>query len=130
MNRAWSARPTPTLDQFSEDLTDYARLEKIGFLIGHEKEYDRMIDVLSRPTKPNVFLVGDPGSGKETLVSHLAYKITKDEVPVELFDKRLVLLRVGSLMAGVNESGQVQARITKIIEEIVFSGWSINTSNC
>src|SRR3989344_3020936 len=122
MNRAWSARPTPILDQYSEDLTDYARLEKIGFLVGHHKEYDRTVDVLSRPTKPNVLLIGDPGSGKETIISHLAYKITKDEVPPELFDKRLVLLRVGTLMAGVGEVGEIQARVTKIIEEIVQAG--------
>ena len=122
MNRSWSARPTPILDQYSEDLTDYARSEKIGFLIGHQQEYDRMLDVLSRPTKPNVLLIGDPGSGKETLVNHLAYKITKDEVPPELFDKRLVLLRVGTLMAGVGQLGEIQARVTKIIEEIVQAG--------
>ncbi len=122
MNRAWSARPTPTLDQFSEDLTDYARSEKIGFLIGHELEYDRLEDIVSRPTKPNVLLIGDPGSGKETLVHHLAYKITKDEVPAELFDKRLVMLRVGSLVAGIKEEGELQARITKIIEEIIQAG--------
>ena len=122
MNRAWSARPTPLLDQYSEDLTDYARLEKIGLLIGHEKEYDRLVDILSRPTKPNVLLVGDPGSGKETLVNHLAYKITKDEVPPELFDKRLVLLRIGSVMAGASVSGELQARVMKIIEEIVRAG--------
>ncbi|MDO8429975.1 MAG: ATP-dependent Clp protease ATP-binding subunit [bacterium] len=122
MNRAWSARPTPILDQFSEDLTDYARLEQIGFLVGHEDEYDRMTDVLSRPTRPNVLLVGDPGSGKETLISHLAHQITEDDVPPELFDKRLVLLRVGSLMAGASESGELQSRITKIIEEIVQAG--------
>lgn len=122
MNRAWSARPTPVLDQYSEDLTDYARLEEVGFLIGHEQEYDRMLDVLSRPTKPNVMLIGDPGSGKETLVNHLAYKITKDEVPAELFDKRLVLLRVGGLMAGAGAGGEVQGRVAKIIEEIVQAG--------
>jgi len=122
MNRAWSARPTPMLDQYSEDITDYARLEKIGLLIGHEQEYDRMTDILSRPTKPNVLLIGDPGSGKETLANHLAYKITKDEIPPELFDKRLVMLRVGSLMAGASESGEIQARVTKIIEEIVQAG--------
>ena len=122
MNRAWSAKPTPILDQFSEDLTDYARLEKIGFLIGHDQEYDRMLDILSRPSKPNVLLVGDPGSGKETLVNHLAYKITKDEVPTELFDKRLVMLRIGSLLAGTAGSGEIQGRITKIVEEIVQAG--------
>ena len=122
MNRAWSARPTPTLDQYSEDLTDHARLGHVGFLIGHAQEYDRMIDVLSRPSKPNVMLIGDPGSGKETMVNHLAYKISKDEVPAELFDKRLVLLRVSSLITGSVESGEIQARVSKIIEEIIQAG--------
>lgn len=121
MNRAWTARPTPLLDQYSIDLTDLARTEKIGFLIGHEKEYDRMVDVLSRPTKPNVLLAGDPGSGKETLVAHLAFKIIKDEVPAELFDKRLIMLQTSSLSAGA-ESGELQARINRIIEEIVRAG--------
>jgi len=121
MNRAWSARPTPTLDRYSEDLTDYARLEQVGFLIGHETEYDRLTDILSRPSRPNVLLVGDPGSGRESLVNHLAYKITKDEVPSELFDKRLVMLRIGSLMAGA-EQGELQARITTIVEEIAQAG--------
>jgi ATP-dependent Clp protease ATP-binding subunit ClpC len=121
MNRAWTARPTPVLDQHSVDLTDLARMEKIGFLIGHEKEYDRMVDILSRPTKPNVLFIGDPGSGKETLVAHLAFKIIKDEVPPELFDKRLVMLQIGSLSSGV-ETGELQARINRIIEEIILAG--------
>ena len=122
MNRAWSARPTPLLDQYSEDLTDYARLGHVGFLIGHGQEYDRTIDVLSRPSKPNVMLIGEPGSGKETMVNHLAYKISKDEVPAELFDKRLVLLRISSLTTGSAEGGEVQARVSKIIEEIIQAG--------
>jgi ATP-dependent Clp protease ATP-binding subunit ClpC len=121
MNRAWSARPTPILDKFSEDLTDYARLEKVGFLVGHEGEYDRMIDVLSRPGKPNVLLVGEPGVGKETLVAHLAFRIVKDDVPAELFDKRLVRLDIGSLIAGVDQ-GELQQRIRAIIGEIARAG--------
>ncbi len=121
MNRAWSARPTPTLDQFSEDLTDYARLEKVGFLIGHEEEYDRLEDVLSRPAKPNALLVGEPGVGKDTLVAHLAFRIIKDRVPAELFDKRLVMLKIGSMMAGAEE-GQLRERTKKIIEEVVRAG--------
>ena len=121
MNRAWSARPTPVLDKYSEDLTDYARLEKIGFLIGHEQEYDRMLDILSRPAKPNVLLVGEPGVGKSSLVAHLAFRIVKDDVPAELFDKRLVQLNVGSLMAGA-EQGELQSRVRAILEEIVRAG--------
>ncbi|MDD5431171.1 MAG: ATP-dependent Clp protease ATP-binding subunit [Candidatus Pacebacteria bacterium] len=121
MNRAWSAKPTPTLDQYSEDLTDLARMEKVGFLIGHRIEYDRMTDILSRPGRQNVLLIGEPGSGKEALLAHLAYRMVKDEVPEALFDKRLVSLQIGNLTAGAEQS-EIQNRLKRIIEEIVSSG--------
>ena len=121
MNRAWTARPTPTLDKYSVDFTDLAREQKAGFLIGHEVEYDRMVDILSRQTKVNVMLVGEPGSGKETLVAHLAFEIIKDKVPNSLFDKRLVALSVGNLISGAS-SEEVSARVNKIIEEVILAG--------
>ena len=121
MNRAWTARPTPILDSFSIDFTDLARLEKVGFLIGHQQEFDHLLDVLSRPVKQNVLLIGEPGTGKETLVAHLAFLITKDEVPPNLFDKRLVALSVGNLVAGVQATGELQNRVNKIIEEITIA---------
>ena len=121
MNRAWTARPTPTLDKYSIDFTDLAREQRIGFLIGHEVEYDRMVDILSRETKANALLVGEPGSGKETLVAHLAYEIIKDKVPEPLFDKRLVALSIGNLISGAS-SEEVSARVNKIVEEIVSAG--------
>lgn len=121
MNRAWTARPTPTLDQFSEDLTDVAEDEAIGFLVGHQTEYDRMVDVLARPSHPNVLLVGEAGVGKETLVSHLALQMSKDRVPTPLFDKRLVLLRLGGLLAGA-EPAELRARMQKIIDEVTLAG--------
>lgn len=121
MNRAWTARPTPFLDQFAEDITDSARLEKVGFLIGHEQEYDRLVDVLSRPGRPNALLVGEPGSGKSTLTAHLAFQIIKDRVPKPLFDHRLVKLEIGSLVAGAAE-GEIQERIKKILDEIYRAG--------
>ncbi len=121
MNRAWTARPTPFLDQFSDDLTDYADTESIGFLVGHEQEYDRLIDVISRAGRPNALLVGDPGVGKDTIVKHLAYKITKDQVPPQLFDKRVVKLRITDLLTGAQQS-EIQIRVNKIVNEIVAAG--------
>ncbi|MBI2010889.1 MAG: ATP-dependent Clp protease ATP-binding subunit [Candidatus Colwellbacteria bacterium] len=121
MNRAWTALPTPLLDQFATDLTDAARSYKVGFLIGHDKELARLIDVLSRPDNPNAILIGDPGSGKETVVEHLAYLITKDRVPSELFDKRLVALRLGSLFAGADQA-EIQNRVERVFGEIIRSG--------
>lgn len=121
MNRAWTSRPTPTLDRFSYDLTDAARSYKVGFLVGHEAEYRRMVETLSRPTNPNALLIGEPGIGKETLVAHLALELSKDNVPPELFDRRLVELHLGELVAGASPE-EVQKRIQTIAEEIFMAG--------
>ena len=120
MNRAWTARPTPTLDMFGTDFTDLARAGQAGFLIGHQNEYNRLVDILSRPNKPNVILVGEAGIGKETVISHLAYMITKDKAPEQLFDKRLVALNISSLVSGADQA-ELQRRIAKIFEEIAFA---------
>ncbi len=122
MNRAWTARPTPFLDQFSRDLTDFARMDKVGFLVGHAQEYDRLEDVLARAGRPNVMLIGDAGSGKSALVEHLAFEISKDRVPPPLFDRRLVQLEIGSLIAGAASQGELQARVQKVVAEIVGAG--------
>lgn len=121
MNRAWTARPTPALDRVSYDLTDMARSEKIGFMIGHEKEYERLVDVISRPNKPNALLIGDSGTGKETIISHLAYMISRDEVPSPLFDKRLVAVDINALVAGADQA-ELQQRIKIIFNEIGAAG--------
>lgn len=121
MNRAWTSRPTPTLDQFGFDLTAAARHHQIGFLIGHQAEYSRLVEILSRPTKPNALLIGDPGIGKETLVAHLALEVVKDKVPPALFDRRLVELHLGELVAGATPE-EVQRRVQTIAEEIVMAG--------
>ncbi len=121
MNRAWTARQTPTLDNYSVDFTDMAASGEAGFLIGHQQEYDRMVDVLSRPSKPNALLIGEPGSGKETIISALAHAIVKDEVPEALFDKRLVSLQLGSLISGAGSS-DISSRLNKIVEEIIAAG--------
>ena len=121
VNRSWTSRPTPTLDKFSQDLTNLARAEEIGFLIGHEEEYQRLINILSRPTKPAVLLVGEPGIGKSTLINHLAYRIIKDRVPAALFDKRLISLELNSLVAQAKPE-ELSGRLKKIIEEIISAG--------
>ena len=121
MNRAWTARPTPTLDSFSTDLTDLARAEKVGFLIGHQKELDQLIDIISRPGKPNALLVGEAGSGRSAIVAHLAYQMIKDDVPPALFDKRLVSLEIADLVADAPPE-VLSGRLQKIVEEIILAG--------
>ncbi|MBI4193144.1 MAG: ATP-dependent Clp protease ATP-binding subunit, partial [Candidatus Colwellbacteria bacterium] len=121
MNRAWTARPTPTLDTFSTDLTDLARRGQTGFLIGHEGVYEVLEDVLSRPGNPNAMLIGEPGIGKETIVARLAFQIVKDRVPEPLFDKRLVMLSIGSLTAGATPE-EVRRRIEVLVGEVTVAG--------
>ncbi len=121
MNRAWTSRPTPTLDKYSLDLTDLARTEQSGFLIGHAAEYLRLVEALARPYNPNALLIGEEGIGKEALVSHLAFNISKDQVPEALFDKRLVLLQISELVAGAKPE-ETQARLQKVVSEIVLAG--------
>ncbi|MEK7076879.1 MAG: AAA family ATPase, partial [Patescibacteria group bacterium] len=109
------------LDKYSYDFTDLARREEAGFLIGHEDEYRRMVDALSRPMNPNAMLVGESGIGKETIVAHLAFEIVKDEVPPAIFDKRLVALQLSNLVAGAGPE-ELQERLGKIVEEIAIAG--------
>lgn len=117
MNRAWTSRPTPFLDSFGVDYTDLARVGDVGLLIGHEKEYARLVEILSKPVNPNVLLVGDTGIGKETIIAHLAFSIVKDKVPTALFDRRLVGVDLSRLSAGA-EPQEIQARVQRIAEEI------------
>ncbi len=121
INRAWTSRPTPILDTFSDDLTDAAREERIGFLIGHTAEYERLVIALSRRESANALLVGTPGVGKETIIAHLAFEIVHDRVPSALFDKRLVALSLSNLVAGA-EASQLRERVQKIIDEITRAG--------
>ncbi len=121
MNRAWTARPTSFLDKFSYDLTDSAERGESGFMVGHTKEYERMINVLSRPDKPNVIFVGEPGVGIKTIINHLAYMIIKDRISETLFDKRVVALDIGKLLSGADQT-ELQARINIIFKEISAAG--------
>ncbi|OGY99827.1 MAG: hypothetical protein A2945_02425 [Candidatus Liptonbacteria bacterium RIFCSPLOWO2_01_FULL_52_25] len=121
MNRAWTSRPTPTLDKYATDLTDLARVEEVGFLVGHEAEFDRLVEVLARPINPNAILVGDAGIGKESIVTYLALCLEKDEVPAALFDKRLVALELENLVAGAPQE-ELTKRLKRIVDEIMVAG--------
>lgn len=121
MNRAWTARPTPTLDQYATDLTDLARAEEIGLLIGHEREFARLVEIIARPGKPNAVLVGGPGVGKSSIIAHLAFKMVKDEVPPVLFDKRLVSLELEGLLANAAPE-ELAGRLKAIAEEVSLAG--------
>ena len=121
MNRAWTSRPTPTLDKYSTDFTDLARAQEVGFLIGHDAEYERLVETLGRPVNPNALLVGEPGIGKETIIQHLAFALTKDAVPKALFDKRLVSLELQNLVAGAAPE-ELSTRLKKIVDEIYMAG--------
>lgn len=121
VNRAWTSRPTPTLDRYSTDLTALARQESVGFLIGHREELANLLQVISRPGKPNAILVGEPGVGKSTIIAHLAFRMVKDEVPSVLFDKRLIQLNTPSLVAETAQA-DLGDRLRTIMEEVVMAG--------
>ncbi len=122
INRSWTARPTDYLDDVGIDLTDLASKMKIGFLVGHEQEFDSMMNSLSRPGRNNVLIIGEPGTGKETMVANLAVKIIKDEVPGTLFDKRLVNLNIGNVTSGASNVGELQNRFNRLAKEILEAG--------
>ncbi|MDO8558034.1 MAG: ATP-dependent Clp protease ATP-binding subunit [bacterium] len=122
MNRAWTARPTYHLDQYAQDLTDLARAGYAGFLVGHREEVGIVLRILNRATKNNVLLVGETGSGKTTIVEHIAWLINREEVPQKLFDKRLVVLDVGLLVAGTKNIGDLHRRVVEVMNDIARAG--------
>jgi ATP-dependent Clp protease ATP-binding subunit ClpC len=117
-----STSKTPTLDQLGIDLTVAAKADKLDPVIGRGKEIERMVQILSRRTKNNPVLVGEPGVGKTAIVEALAQLISKGEVPDTLQGKRLVTLDMGALVAGTKYRGEFEERLKKVIEEIKSSG--------
>ncbi|WP_314405717.1 ATP-dependent Clp protease ATP-binding subunit [Leuconostoc suionicum] len=113
---------TPTLDRLARDLTQMARDNKIDPVIGRPKEVRRVIQILSRRTKNNPVLIGEPGVGKTAIAEGLAQKIVDGEVPENLAKKRLMALDMGSLVAGTKYRGEFEDRLKKIIEEIYNDG--------
>jgi ATP-dependent Clp protease ATP-binding subunit ClpC len=117
-----SASRTPALDQLGIDLTAAARSGKLDPVIGREKEIERMIQILSRRTKNNPALIGEPGVGKTAIVEKLAHRMASGEVPETLEGKRLLTLDIGSLVAGTKYRGEFEERLKKVIEEIKTAG--------
>ena len=110
---------TPALDEFGRDLTDLAQNGKLDPVIGRENEIERVVQILSRRTKNNPVLIGEPGVGKTAIVEGLAQRIVNREVPQLLFDRRVVALDLGALVAGTKYRGQFEARMKAIMKEIV-----------
>lgn len=109
---------TPTLDEFGKDLTELARQGKIDPVIGRDKEIERVIQILSRRTKNNPCLIGEPGVGKTAIAEGLALKIVKDEVPELLAGKKIVSLDLTSMVAGTKYRGDFEERIKKAMDEV------------
>ncbi|MCL4514590.1 MAG: ATP-dependent Clp protease ATP-binding subunit [Firmicutes bacterium] len=113
---------TPTLDQFGRDLTELARQGKLDPVIGRAKEIERVIQVLSRRTKNNPVLIGEPGVGKTAIAEGLAQKIVNGDIPEVLNGKRVVTLDMGALVAGSKFRGEFEERLKKVMEEIRQAG--------
>lgn len=113
-----SKSKTPTLDGFGRELTSLAKEGKIDPVIGREEEIQRVIQILSRRTKNNPCLIGEPGVGKTAIAEGLALKIVKEEVPELLFGKKIVALDLTSMVAGTKYRGDFEERIKKAMDEV------------
>lgn len=113
---------TPTLDSLARDLTKLAREKRLDPVVGRSNEVKRLIQILSRRTKNNPVLVGEPGVGKTAIAEGLAQKIINGEVPKDMQQKRLMMLDMGALVAGTKYRGEFEDRMKKIIDEIYHDG--------
>ena len=117
-----SFNSTPTLNQFGQDLTKKAEEGKLDPIIGREKEIQRVIQILSRRTKNNPCLIGEPGVGKTAIVEGLAQKIVSGDVPEILKDKRVVTVDISGMVAGAKYRGDFEERIKKALNEVRKAG--------
>ena len=122
MRRQSRQEGTPTLDSVARDMTEMARQGKIDPVVGRDKEVSRVIQILSRRTKNNPVLIGEPGVGKTAIAEGLAQKIVNQDVPVDMQKKRLMMLEMGSLVAGTKYRGEFEDRLKHVIEEIKTDG--------
>ncbi len=121
-NNNGSFNSTPTLNQYGSDLTKKAREGKLDPVIGRREEIDRVIQILSRRTKNNPCLIGEPGVGKTAIAEGLAEKIVVGDVPETLKDKRVVSVDISSMVAGAKYRGDFEERIKKSLEEVRKAG--------
>ena len=117
-----SFNSTPTLNQFGSDLTKQAKEGKLDPVIGRKNEIDRVIQILSRRTKNNPCLIGEPGVGKTAVVEGLAEKIVSEDVPEMLKNKRIVTLDISGMVAGSKYRGDFEERIKKCLQEVKKAG--------
>src|SRR5690606_30955783 len=113
---------TPTLDSLARDLTESVKEGKIDPVIGRDKEIERIVQILSRRTKNNPVLIGEPGVGKTAVVEGLAHKIINNEVPETLRNKRVMILDMGTVVAGTKYRGEFEDRLKKVMDEIRNAG--------
>ncbi|MEN6350087.1 MAG: ATP-dependent Clp protease ATP-binding subunit, partial [Syntrophomonas sp.] len=113
---------TPTLDAYSRDLTQDAGEGRLDPVIGRSREIERVVQILSRRTKNNPVLIGDPGVGKTAIVEGLAQRITDNQVPEILSNKRVVALDLSAMVAGTKYRGEFEERLTRIVNEIKSAG--------
>ena len=113
---------TPTLDKLARDMTQMARNQQLDPVVGRDAEIRRTIQILSRRTKNNPVLIGEPGVGKTAIAEGLAQEMVAGTVPTELANKRLMVLDMGSLVAGTKYRGEFENRLKKVIDEIQADG--------
>lgn len=109
---------TPALENFGRDLTESARAGKLDPIVGREKEIERIAQILSRRKKNNPILIGEPGVGKSSIAEGLAQRIVEGRVPMTLYNKRIITLDLGSLVAGTKYRGQFEERMKAILNEL------------